>query len=424
MSFFKTILRTPLFKVTSLNSLSVLLKLGSGIIISKVLAVFVGAEGMALTGNLRNFLTSIESASTLGLQNGILKNIAENRNNESELKKIISTVFVTLLTVVLLLSVVLFSFSHYFNEIIFGKTYAYATIFKVLALALPWYVGTTFLIIIINGFGRFKKVIYINIYGNIIGLIFSLLMIWQYKTFGALLSIIITPSLLFLVAFYFINKDINFIKAVSFNGFNSRVIKEMSPYILMAFVSSVIGPLVFLSIRNNIIDTLGIEQAGYWEAMTRISTYYYMFISTVLTVYFLPKLVFATTDKAFKNVVFAYYKGIMPVFIFGLITIYFLRFFIIKLLFTSAFLPVTGLFLWQLLGDALKAFSLILGYQFFAKKMTVAFVVTEIFSLAIMWLSSTFLIGVFQIEGVVMAHAITYLVYSIVLVIYFRKNLF
>jgi PST family polysaccharide transporter len=38
---------------------------------------------------------------------------------------------------------------------------------------------------------------------------------------------------------------------------------------------------------------------------------------------------------------------------------------------------------WQLVGDVLKVASLILGYQFFAKKLTVAFIVTELLSLSI-----------------------------------------
>lgn len=424
MKFIKTIVRTPLFKITSLNSFSVFLKLGIGIVVSKFLAIFVGAEGMALTGNLRNFLTSVESVSTLGFQNGVLKNIVENKNNESELKKIISTVFITLLGIVVLLSIVLFSTSYYLNDLIFGKNYAYSNVFRILALALPWYVATIFLIIIINGFGRFKKVIYINTIGNLIGLIFSLLVIWQYKTFGALLSIIISPSLLFFVAFYFLNKEIDLVKSIKLENFDFQIIKSLSPYILMAFVSSVIGPLVLLSIRNTIIDELGIKQAGYWEAITRISTYYFMFVSTVISVYFLPKLVFATTNKATKNVFFSYFKGIMPLFIIGLLIVYFLRFYIVHILFTNEFLPVTALFFWQLIGDVLKAFSLILGYQFFAKKMTVVFITTEIVSLLIMYFSSVFLISTFGIEGVVMAHTFTYLVYLLILAVIYRKTLF
>ena len=413
-----------MFKVTSLNSISVLLKIGIGLITSKVLAIFIGPSGMALTGNLRNFLTSTESIATLGFQNGIVKYIVENKENEEELKRIISTVFLSLLTVTLVLSSILFLFSSYWNDFIFGKVLEYTSIFKILALVLPWYVVTVFLLAVINGLGKFKKVIYINVIGNCIGLVFSVFVVWKFTTFGALLSIIIPPSLLFFVAFYFINKEIRFIKTISFQFFDVKVLKKLSSYSLMALVSSFFGPLVFLAIRNNVIATLGIEQAGYWEAVTRISTYYLMFISTILSVYFLPKLAFATSVKATKNVFWSYYKGILPLFAVGLVVIYFMRFMLVKLLFTSSFLPVASLFLWQIVGDIFKAASLILGYQFFAKKLTLAFIVTEIFSLFLMYSFSHYFILLYGIEGIVMAHALTYFIYLTVLVIYFRKSLF
>lgn len=424
MNFIKTISRTPLFKVTSLNSISVLLKIGIGLITSKVLAIFIGPSGMALTGNLRNFLTSTESIATLGFQNGIVKYIVEYKDDDEELKRIISTVFLSLLTVTLVLSGVFFLFSSYWNDFIFGKALEYASIFKILALVLPWYVVTIFLLAVINGLGKFKKVIYINVIGNCIGLVFSVFVVWKFTTFGALLSIIIPPSLLFFVAFYFINKEIRFIKAISFQFFDVQVLKKLSSYSLMALVSSFFGPLVFLAIRNNVISTLGIEQAGYWEAVTRISTYYLMFISTVLSVYFLPKLAFATSAKATKNVFWSYYKGILPLFSLGLVVLYFMRFMLVKLLFTPDFLPVASLFLWQIVGDIFKAASLILGYQFFAKKLTLAFIVTEIFSLFLMYSFSHYFILLYGIEGIVLAHALTYFIYLIVLVIYFRKSLF
>jgi len=400
------------------------LKIGIGLITSKVLAIFIGPSGMALTGNLRNFLTSTESIATLGFQNGIVKYIVEHKENEEGLKRIISTVFLSLLTVTLILSGVLFLFSSYWNDFIFGKVLEYASIFKILALVLPWYVVTIFLLAVINGLGKFKKVIYINVIGNCLGLVFSVFMVWKFTTFGALLSIIIPPSLLFFVAFYFINKEIRFIKTISFQFFDVEVLKKLSSYSLMALVSSFFGPLVFLAIRNNVIATLGIEQAGYWEAVTRISTYYLMFISTILSVYFLPKLAFATSVKATKNVFWSYYKGILPLFAIGLLVLYFMRFMLVKLLFTSSFLPVASLFLWQIVGDIFKAASLILGYQFFAKKLTLAFIVTEIFSLFLMYSFSHYFILLYGLEGIVMAHALTYFIYLTVLVIYFRKSLF
>lgn len=423
LSFIKKYTQTNLFKVTSLNSLSVLLKIGIGLITSKLLAVFVGPSGMALVGNLRNFLTSLESISTLGFQSGIVKYVAESNDNKKELQKIIATVFISLLFVVLILSAVLFFMASYWNNKIFGDDFEYSLVFEILALSLPWYAISIFSLAIINGLGKFKKVIWINISGNTIGLIVSVFMILQFKTLGALLAIIITPALLFFVTFYFIDKEVGFLNTIRFYLFDFKIIKNLSSYSLMALVSSVLGPFVLLTIRNNVIEGIGIEQAGYWETMTRISSYYMMFVSTILSVYFLPKLVIAKTHQETKLIFWSYYKTILPVFVIGVTIIYFLRFFIIKLLFTSEFLSVESLFIWQLLGDVFKVCSLILGFQFFAKKMTIAFIVVELLSLITLYILSSCFIKLFEIEGVVMAQALGNFFYLVVLCFYFRKSL-
>ena len=70
----------------------------------------------------------------------------------------------------------------------------------------------------------------------------------------------------------------------------------------MVLVSAVLGPLVFIAIRNNIIKEIGIEDAGFWETITRISSYYMMFSSTILTVYFFPKLAVAKDSLETKKV--------------------------------------------------------------------------------------------------------------------------
>lgn len=87
MEFLRCIARLPLFKITSLNSLSVLVKIGVGVVSSKVMAVFVGPSGLALVGNFRNFITSIEALSTLGLQNGVVKYVVDTKDDEAALKK-------------------------------------------------------------------------------------------------------------------------------------------------------------------------------------------------------------------------------------------------------------------------------------------------------------------------------------------------
>lgn len=423
MNFLKKYTQNNLFRISSLNSLSVILKIGIGLITSKLLAIFIGPSGMALVGNLRNFLTSLESVSTLGFQSGIVKYVAENEKNKSELQKIIATVFLTLLVVVIVLSGLLFFLASFWNNRIFGDNFEFSLVFKILALALPWYAISIFLLAVINGLGKFKKVIWVNCIGNTIGLVVSVLLILKFTTLGALLAVVISPALLFFVTFYFINKEIAFFDTIKFRLFDFRIIKNLSSYSLMAMVSAVFGPLVFLAIRNNVIQTLGIDQAGYWETMTRISSYYLLFVSTLLSVYFLPKLSNSKTNQETKSIFWSYYKTILPVFIIGVTIIYFLRFFIIKLLFTAEFLPVENLFLGQLLGDVFKVCSLILGFQFLAKKMTAAFIISELLSLAVLYFSSLYFIRIFGIEGVVLAQAFDNFLYLVFLLYYFKDIL-
>lgn len=424
MNIFKQITQKELFKITSLNSVSVILKIIIGFISSKVIAIFIGPSGMALVGNLRNFTASIEGIATLGFTNGIVKYVAEKEENQEELKQFISTVFITLFFVILILSGSLYFLAEYLNQEIFGSDFQYVWIFKAFGIALPWYIASIILVSVINGFGEFKKVIYINIIGNIIGLLITVGLIFFYQTFGALLAVILSPSVLFFVTLLYIHKKINLFQLISIKSFNFSVLKPMSEYSLMALISMILGPMIYLAIRNTIIEDLDINQAGYWEAMTRISNYYLLFLTTVLTVYFLPKLSKSTSNIETKKVIWSYYKGIIPLFLLGLILVYLLKDILIQILFTKEFLPISKLFFWQLLGDFFKALSIILALQFFAKKLTKAFIVAELFSLSILWLSSTYLLSVYGIEGIVMAHAFTFFMYLIVLGIYFRKNLF
>ena len=424
MNSLKKIYQSSIFKITSLNSLSVVIKIAIGLITSKLLAVFVGPSGIALVGNLRNFMTSLENVSTLGFQSGIVKYVAENDKNKSELSKIITTVFISLLLFSLILSAVLFLFSDFFNQYIFDSNASYSIIIKSIALVLPFYAMSIFFLSVINGFGKFKNVILTNILGNIIGLVVSLILIYKYQTFGALLSIVLTPSLLFVVTFYYLNQEISFYKNINIKNFDFRILKNLSSYSIMALVTAVFGPIVFLAIRKNIILNLGINQAGFWETISRISTYYMLFVTTILSVYFLPRLINSESKQETKLVFWDYFKYILLVFVFGIIIIYFSRFQIIKILFTNEFLPVTHLFFWQLIGDVFKVASLILGFQLLAKKMTVAFIISEILSLIILYFTSIYFLKIFGIEGIVIAQALDNFLYLLILAIYFRKSLF
>lgn len=423
MRLLPKILNKPIVKIFSLNSVSVLVRILGGLATSKAIAEYVGAGGLAIVGNLRNFLTILEAYSTLGMQNGVIKYTAENQQDEQKLYTTLSTVFFTIVSVVFIISLLLFTLSGNFSEWVF-KTEGdeYTWMFKVLALSLPWYTFSLVFMAVLNGLGNYKKVIGLNISGNVLGVCLSVFLMWKFKTNGALLGLILFQTLFFILAFYNIWRRFPGLPFLRFKYFDRKVLKNLLSFSLMSLVTAFLGPLIYYSIRSNLMVNFSLDTAGHWEAVNRLSSYYMMFASTMLSIYFLPKLSQAQNPAETRKIFGNYYKSMLPLFGVGLIVLYLLRNLVVLIVFKREFLPMTELFLWQLIGDFFKVGSLILGYQFFAKKLTKAFIITELLSYSILYFSSIFFIQNYGVKGAVMAHALTYCIYWIVLAVYFRKK--
>ncbi|PWK18213.1 O-antigen translocase [Xanthomarina spongicola] len=413
-----------LIKVASLNSASLVTRIVGGLLTSNAIAHFIGAEGMALVGNLRNFVSSIQSLATLGLYNGVVKYIAEFKTNTIELSKTISTTFYLGFISTVLVSFVCYFNAESINTIIFPKYNDYAYVIEILAIALPFYTLNLFTFSILNGFSKFKILIIINIIGQILGVGVTLILIYKNRIDGALISVVISESLIFLITLVGIVNQRSLMPLIKVSSFSLEKAKKLSSFSVMALFSAIVLPLVALAIRSYIIDNIGFKEAGFWEAMNRISKYYLMFVSSLLTLYILPRLSEIDNAKDFRNEVFNFYKTIIPIFAIGLFVIYLLRTYIITIVFSSEFKPVEDLFLWQLLGDFVKVLSIVIAYQFLAKKMFWHYIITEAFSVIIMYATSIYFIDIYGVKGATIAHFVTYVMYYGVILLIFSSSLF
>ena len=403
--------------------MSVVLKMGTSLVTSKLLAVFVGPSGMGLLGNLRNFITSLEGIASLGFQGGIVKYVGESENNKKELEKTITTALLSFLLLSSFLSLIVFIFSDYFCSKFLENNLQYASIFKLIAVVLPWNVLSILLVSIINGLGGYKKVILINIISNIVSVLLSVVLVYNFKTMGAFISVILVPVVSVFSSFFWLPKEIQLWKRLNFKEFDLRIFKNLISFSLMILPPTILSPYFYLQIRNYLIATVGLNESGFWEGMTRISTMYLMFVGTIVSVYFYPKLIKSNGVSEVKNVVFSYYRFILPLFIIGALFVYFLRFIIIEILFTDEFLPVSELFFWQLIGDVFKVCGMILGFLLMAQKRILHFIVIEVSAILFLYFASIFCIKNYGVEGVVIGQAIENIIYFLVLGIYFRKYL-
>ncbi|WP_066224777.1 O-antigen translocase [Formosa haliotis] len=413
-----------LFKVASLNSASVITKIVTGFLTSKAIAIFIGPEGLALIGNLRNLVSSMQSFAILGMYNGVVKYIAEFKNNTVELSKTISTTFYLGFISTIIVSFFCYFNAEYINTLIFPTYNDYAYVIRVMAIALPFYSMNMFAFSIMNGFSKFKMLLVINIIGQILGSSITLILIYQNRIDGALVSIVIAESIIFLITLVGVVNQRSLIPLIRSSQVSFNYIKKLSSYSVMALFSAIILPLVAISIRSYIIDNIGYKEAGFWEAMIRISKYYLMFVSSLMSLYILPRFSEIDNIKEFRDEVFGFYKTIIPVFGLGLLVIFLLRRFIVAIVFTSEFKAVEDLFLWQLLGDFIKVLSIVISYQFLAKKMFWHYIITEAFSVLILYLTSIYFIDLYGVKGATIAHFVTYVMYYGLILLIFSSSLF
>ena len=421
--FFHYINNEVLVKAASLNTANISIKIIAGIIISKFIAIFVGPEGMALIGNLRNFLSTTQSIAIAGLYKGVVKYISKFKTNFKALTNTLSTVFYLGFFTALILAFTIYYNAEYFNDLIFlNNNYIY--IIETLAIVLPFYALNMFVFSIMNGFSKYKILLIINIIGQILGLLVTVLLIWQDKIDGALVAVVITPALNLLITVVGIAFRKNLMSFIKITNIKTSVLKTLSPYMIMALVSAIALPIVYIFIRNYLISEISIKAAGYWTAVTRVSDYYLMFINSLMALYILPRFSEITTHKAFRKEVFNFYKTVLPIFALILGLIYLSRSLLVTLLFTEEFRPIEDLFGYQILGDFMRVMSMVIAYKFLAKKMFAHFIIIEIFLVVIMYVSSIYLIDIFGLKGAVMGHCLSYLMHFGIILLIFGSSLF
>jgi O-antigen/teichoic acid export membrane protein len=412
-----------LIKTTFFSGIITLIRISSGFVANKVVAIFTGPGGVALIGAFSNFISIVLTFANGAINAGVIKYTSEYEGDNDKLKSLFSTSFKISVYCSGIVGIILLLFGSFFSSTIF-VTNLYGNPIRVLGGTIILYSLNSLLISILNGKKQIKTYTIVNTIGSIIGLGFTLVLVYYFKLEGALFALVLSQSIVFFVTLFFITKSDWFSLDYFKQNVDLDIVKKLSHYSLMAVVTALTIPVSQIILRNMLISSLGIQSAGIWQGMMRISDGYLMILTTALSTYYLPKLASLHTDKELKNEILQGYKLILPTVFFSCMVIYLMRFFIIRLLYTSDFMVMEDLFFYQLLGDFFKMASWILAYLIVAKSMTKLFVIMEIgFSLGYIILGYT-CVHYFGIKGISIAFAINYFIYFVIMIIFFRKLLF
>lgn len=409
-----------LLKTSTLNAIAVVVKLFVGLFLNKIIAVYVGPAGYAAIGQFQNAVTMITGFASGAINNGVVKYTAEYSYDEGKQIHVWQTATRIAISCSLLFSVIIAIFNKKL-AILFLKNSEYGGIFLFFAVFLLFCVFNALLLAILNGKKDVTRYVLSNISGSLIMAGVTAVLIKGSGLYGALLALSINQSVTFIATLLLCRRATWFRLHNFWGGYDPAIAVKLGKFAFMALTSASVVPLSQILIRNHLGQTIGWNAAGYWQGIWKISEMYLMVITTTLSVYYLPRISETTNAAELRQELLKGYKILLPITALVSIAIYFFRVWIIQLLFTKDFAPMSYFFGMQLVGDFVKIAAWLLGYVLWGKALARIFVVTEVI-FSVLFVVLTFITTEkFGLYGVTGSYLVTYILYFFTLLIVLRK---
>ena len=419
-SFAKRTAKEDIVKVFSFNAISTLVRMLTGLISVKVVASIIGPCGIALLGQLNNFSTILLGVANGGINSGITKYVAEYKEDESAIKKILSNALQITLFFTFIVSLGLIILHNQLSRLVMLSD-EYGYVFLIFGFTIFLYTLNTLLISILNGYKEFKRYVIVNISGTIVGLLFTICFVFSMGLKGALISAVSYQSVVFFITFWICRKA-PWLSVIYYRErLDRKMLRRFLNYSAMTLVSLSVVPVSQMLLRGYVISEISMTEAGWWEAMNRISNVYLMVITTSFSIYYLPRLSEIKEISELRYEIFKCYKVIIPILLSGLTLVYLLRHFVVMILFSPDFYPMESLFIWQLLGDFFKISSWLIAFLMVAKSMTKTFIATEVVFSGLFVVLGYLFMNLNGVVGITQAYFVNYVIYTVCMVVIFRK---
>ncbi|GKR10641.1 LPS biosynthesis protein [Aeromonas caviae] len=410
-----------LLKVTAMTGLLTLLKMAMGFVIAKVVAVYTGPTGMAMLGQVQSMVASLNGIVNAPVGSGIVRYTAEKQGEGFEACAPwwrASLQWVLIISTITIPAGLLLA-DHIAAWLFQDKTLAW--IVMVTVAVLPLSAIGTLCNSVINGQQLYRRYVGLGMLSALISGAVMLIMIVQANIKGALLATAVQAALIGVIMLA-ANLRQPWLKLRYWWGTTDKEArKAIGGYMLMAITSALTVPTSLILVRNILIDQVGWEAAGQWQAVWKISEVYLGVITMALGTYYLPRLSSLVGVDAIVSEIHKTARIVLPIVAILALGVYLLRDVAIWLLFTKEFNAARDLFAVQLCGDVIKIASWLYAYPMLSRGATKWFILTEVvFSLSFAALTLLF-VSYAGIKGVTVAYLVNYFVCFLIIFLNVKK---
>lgn len=411
-----------IIRTSAINAVSVTFRLIALFGINKVIATYVGPSGFSTIGQFQNAMQLITGLINGTISNSVIKLTAEHENNSNQQLNLWKTVGTLTLIIITPLTLLIYLSSKYLSETFFSSP-EYTNVIKWFSLNLILFSFNAVLMAIMNGKKDISRHALSSIIGSIVSLTTAAGLTAVYGLDGALLALATYQSVVFFSTLSLIRRTSYFKIKYLFGKVDPKIAKSLKNFLYLALVSAIVMPGSQIFVRTHLINIFGFQTTGIWDALWRLSSVNIIFFTSIISFYLLPKATELNSPNKIKSELLKTTLFIVPLFTISCLVIIWNQKLIIEILFTEEFYQIGPLLKLQFVGDGIKLFSWIIGYIMMGRGIILGLIISEAVA-GLSFVGFTYLLtSSFGINGVALAHTLTYLTYLLFLCIFFWTHL-
>jgi PST family polysaccharide transporter len=385
-------------------------RLAAALVVVKLVAVLAGPEGVGKLGQFVSLMSLLAVLAGGGIGPGIVKYVAEYREDAQRLARLLGTALCYALCAACAMAAAALLLREPIATWLLGDA-RYVTLICVLAVAQIGIAIANYFLAVINGFMDVRRLALVQVLGSVFSTLLVVALAHPFGLPGALLGMVLGQSLWVVVGLPAWSVGRYFSTGLPRLRFDPEMTRRLAAFSVMTLTSALLPPLVNIAVRDHLAAQFGWADVGYWQAVSRVSDAYLLFITSAINIYYLPKLAATQGRAALILELRQGFRVLMPVVAVSALVIYVAREWITQLLFNAGFAPANALYGPQLIGDVLKIASFVLSYLMLAKAMTRLFVASEcIFAATYLVLVYAFTAR-FGVVGAIYAFTANYVLY-------------
>jgi polysaccharide transporter, PST family len=404
------------------TTLATAARLLAGLVVIKLVAWFAGPVGVGKLGQFMSLMSLLAVLAGGGISAGIVKYVAEYRHDTQKLSRLLAAALWYALCASCLMGGLALLFSRQIALWLLGEP-GYENLIRVLAVAQLGIALFNYTLAVINGFMDVRRLAFIQVVGSALSIVLVVWLAHWLHLYGALLALVIGQVLCLAVGLPAWSRSPYFRRSMLRMHFDREMTLRLAAFSVMTLSSALLPPLINIAVRDHLAVRFGWEQVGYWQAVSKVSDAYLLFLTTAINIYYLPKLASTHQRESLVLELRHAYRYLLPAVVALAAVVYAMRGWVTRLLFSADFASANALYGPQLVGDVVKIASFILSYVMLAKAMTRLFVLSE-FVFAASYLALVYLFTAhFGLVGAMYAFTINYLLYLVFNVLVVRRYL-